>query len=154
MTAVGYGDPDAAALVEAVQEEYVVRYGERDATPVVPADFDPPAGTFLVAHLGDRPVASGAWRRREMTVLGESRVVEVKRMYVAPEGRRRGLARQVLAALEASARESGARAVVLETGVRQPEAIALYESCGYQRIPAYGHYKDDPLCVCFARRLG
>ena len=146
--------PDAAALVEEVQQEYVARYGGRDETPLEPTYFDPPQGAFFVGYLDDRPVATGAWRRRhDVVVGGSSETAEVKRMYVVPAVRGRGLARAMLAHLEATAREAGAEAMVLETGLAQPEAIALYESSGYAPIPGFGFYRDAPLSQCFARRL-
>lgn len=151
---VGFGHPDALLLVEAVQEEYVVRYGGRDETPLDPMMFEPPAGSFFVGYLDDRPVASGAWRRRgDVEACGTTDTAEVKRMYVDAAVRGRGLARQMLAHLERTAGESGARAIILETGTAQPEAIALYESSGYTRISNFGHYAWSPDNRCFARRL-
>jgi GNAT superfamily N-acetyltransferase len=147
-------DPDAALLVEEVQQEYVRRYGGRDETPIVPAYFEGPMGAFFVGHLDGVPVATGAWRRRtDVTVHGTTLTAEVKRMYVAPAGRSRGLARAMLAHLEDTARWAGAEVMVLETGIRQPEAIALYESAGYQPIAGFGFYKDAPLSRCMARSL-
>lgn len=75
-------------------------------------------------------------------------------MYVQPGSRRRGLARRLLAALEAAAVAQGARALRLETGLLQPEAVALYEISGYTRIPSYGRWADDPLTVCMEKPLG
>lgn len=146
--------PHAAVLVEGVQQEYVARYGGRDRTPLDPTYFEPPWGAFFVGYLDGRPVASGAWRRRrDVLVDGTDDTAEIKRMYVAREARRRGLARAMLAHLETTARRSGARVMVLETGLAQPEAIALYESSGYQPIPGFGFYRDAPLNRCFARAL-
>jgi GNAT superfamily N-acetyltransferase len=146
--------PDAAQLVEEVQGEYVARYGGRDETPIVPTYFEEPRGAFFVGYLDDRPVATGAWRRRsDVLVDGSSLTAEIKRMYVAPRARGRGLARSMLAHLEETARASGAEVMVLETGLRQPEAIALYESCGYLPIAGFGHYKVAPLSRCLARSL-
>ena len=147
--------PDAAALVTEVQQEYVVRYGSPDETPLDPAYFEPPQGAFFVGYLDGSPVATGAWRRRaDVVVDGTTATAEIKRMYVAAGARRRGLARAMLAHLEATACAAGAEAMVLETGLAQPEAIALYESAGYAPIPGFGFYKDAPLARCFARRLG
>lgn len=146
--------PDAHRLVEEVQEEYVVRYGGRDETPIDPAYFAEPMGAFFVGYLDDVPVATGAWRRRtDVVVDGSSATAEVKRMYVAAPGRRRGLARAMLAHLEDTARLAGAEVMVLETGIRQPEAIALYESSGYAPVPGFGFYRDSPISRCFARSL-
>ncbi|HEU5038108.1 MAG TPA: GNAT family N-acetyltransferase [Nocardioides sp.] len=150
---VGYGHPDALLLIEEVQAEYVVRYGGRDETPLDPLMFEPPAGSFFVAYAAGRPVATGAWRRSEVAALGTDRTAEIKRMYVTSAARGRGVARRMLAHLEVDAAAHGAEAVVLETGLAQPEAIALYESSGYTPIPAFGYYKDAPLSRCYARRL-
>jgi GNAT superfamily N-acetyltransferase len=146
--------PDAAFLVEEVQQEYVVRYGGRDETPLEPGYFEPPRGAFFVGYLDGRPVATGAWRRRhDVVVDGSDESAEIKRMYVAPSARGRGLARAMLAHLEQTARAAGAEVMVLETGLAQPEAIALYTSAGYQPIPGFGFYKDAALARCFARHL-
>lgn len=146
--------PDAALLVEEVQQEYVVRYGGRDETPLDPGYFDPPHGAFFVGYLGGRPVATGGWRRRsDVVVDGIREAAEIKRMYVVPAARHQGLARAVLAHLEETARQSGAGLMVLETGLEQPEALALYASSGYRPIPGFGFYKDSPLSRCLARRL-
>ena len=147
-------DPDAARLVEEVQAEYVVRYGSRDDTPLEPGYFEPPQGAFFVGYLADEPVATGAWRRRtDVTALGSADSAEIKRMYVAPAGRSRGLARAMLAHLEDTAREAGVEVMILETGTGQPEALALYASSGYEPIPGFGYYRDSPLNRCLARLL-
>lgn len=152
-----YAHPDVLRLVEEVQAVYVERYGGRDETPLDPAMFEPPLGSFFLGYLHDEPVATGAWRRTTAAAvpgLGPGAVVaEVKRMYVAPQAQRRGLARRMLAHLEATAAGSGVVALVLETGVAQPEAMALYESAGYVPIAGFGHYRDSPLSRCFARIL-
>jgi GNAT superfamily N-acetyltransferase len=146
--------PDAALLVEEVQEEYVRRYGGRDETPIDPTYFEEPMGAFFVGYRDDVPVATGAWRRRTDVQVDRTRqTAEVKRMYVAPGARRVGLARAMLAHLEGTARTAGAEAMVLETGMRQPEAIRLYVSAGYTPVPGFGYYKDAPLSRCFARSL-
>jgi GNAT superfamily N-acetyltransferase len=142
-----YDGPVAQQLIAAVQAEYVVRYGGPDETPVDGQEFVSPGGLFLVGYLDGQPVATGAFRRH---ADGE---LEIKRMYVVPEARGRGLSRVMLAALEDRARARGASRVVLETGHRQPEAISLYESSGYERIPGFGHYACEPLSVSFAKRL-
>lgn len=146
--------PDALRLIAEVQQEYVARYGGPDDTPIEPGYFDPPHGSFFLGYLEDEPVVTGAWRRRDDVVVeGTREAAEVKRMYVVPRARGRGLARRMLAHLEDTARDAGARVMVLETGLRQPEAIALYISAGYVPIPGFGYYKDAPLSRCFARVL-
>lgn len=144
---------DARLLVEAVQEEYVARYGSRDDSPIDPRDFEDPLGRFFVGYLGGVPVATGAWRRSSVRALGAEVTAEVKRMYVVPAAQRRGIARRMLAHLETTAAEAGIEALVLETGTKQPEAIELYLSSGYEPVPGFGHYRDSGLSRCFARRI-
>ena len=74
-------------------------------------------------------------------------------MYVAPQARGRGLGRAVLGALEQAARAVGYEFLRLETGAHQHEALGLYASAGFERIPCYGPYVKDPLSVCFRKRL-
>lgn len=150
---VGYGHPDVTALVARVQQEYVERYGGPDETPVDPAMFVPPEGLFLVAYVDGLPVGTGAWRRSPVRALGGSLAAEIKRMYVVPEQRGAGLARRILAELEATAAAAGHDLIVLETGLMQPEAIGLYESSGYLPIKRFGHYADSDLNRCFGKRL-
>ncbi|ROR89969.1 GNAT family N-acetyltransferase [Nocardioides aurantiacus] len=147
--------PDSQRLVEEVQQEYVVRYGGPDLTPLDASYFEPPLGSFFVGYLDGEPVATGAWRRRtDVAYAGTTATAEIKRMYVVEGARGRGLARAVLAHLERTAHEAGAEVMVLETGEKQPEAIALYESSGYREIPGFGFYADAPLSRCYARPLG
>jgi GNAT superfamily N-acetyltransferase len=151
---VDYEHPDAQALVAEVQQEYVTIYGEEDETPVQPADFRPPRGLFLVGYLDDRAVACGGWRAHDDGEDGlQAGDAELKRMYVVPAARRRGLARQLLAELERTAALAGRKRVVLETGAWQPEAIELYRSSGYHQIAGFGVYRDDPLARHFAKEL-
>lgn len=146
---------DGMRLVEEVQQEYVLRYGGRDDTPIDASVFEDPSGAFFVGYLDGGPVATGAWRlRSDVEALGSSRTAEIKRMYVVPAARGRALARAMLAHLESSARAAGAQVMILETGTAQPEAIALYGSSGYTAIPGFGYYSWSPENRCFARRLG
>src|SRR5687767_1686682 len=132
LRAVPYDDPLAQYLVEQVQQEYVQRYGGPDAAAVDPAEFRPPAGVFLVAEVDGVPAGCGAWRALP---AGQA---EIKRVYVEPPFRRRGLAQLIVAALEDGAARAGHGAVVLNTGQQQPEAIALYGRLGYSSVPGYG----------------
>jgi GNAT superfamily N-acetyltransferase len=75
-------------------------------------------------------------------------------MFTVEGARRRGISRVVLAHLEDRAAALGYRRLVLETGTAQPEALALYEASGWVRITAYGHYRDSPESICFAKELG
>jgi GNAT superfamily N-acetyltransferase len=141
-----FDSPAARTLIGEVQAEYVRRYGDGDATPVDPAEFAPPNGAFLIAYLDAVPAGCGGWRLNGADA-------EIKRMYVAPIARGRGVARRILAELEANARDVGLARIILETGDRQPEAITLYESSGYTRIPGFGVYRDEPGCQCYAKPL-
>ena len=144
----------AQALIAEVQAEYVERYGGPDNSPLDPATFDPPSGAFFVGYLGDVPVAMGGWRTRPDVVrLGGALSAEVKRMYVAPAGRRMGLARAMLAHLEETAAGAGADVMILETGTEQPEALALYASSGYELVEKFGHYSWSPKSRCYGKLL-
>jgi GNAT superfamily N-acetyltransferase len=148
-----YHDPDAVALTETVQRFYVDLYGGPDDSPVANEEFAPPAGAFFIGYLGDRPVAMGGWRFTSADVPGAVRPVEIKRMYVSDDVRRRGVARRMLEVLESTAAEAGADAVILETGRPQIAAIALYRANGYIDIPAFGHYAGWPQSVSLGKRL-
>jgi GNAT superfamily N-acetyltransferase len=147
VTPVRPDEPDALTLIELVQGEYVLRYGGRDEAPIDVAEFLPPAGLFLVARLDGAAAGCGGWRN-----LGDGRA-EIKRMFTAAEHRNRGVARAVLAELEHTAAAAGIKELVLETGTVQPEAIALYESSGYQPVDGFGYYAGRPLSRSFGKRV-
>ena len=143
--------PDAIALIGALNRELSGIYPEPGATHfgLDPADVAPGRGGFLVAYLDDRPVACGAVR------LTAPDTAELKRMYVEPSARGQGIGRRLVAALEQEAVSLGATQVVLETGIRQTAAIALYARCGYRPIALYGEYNASPgTSVCLGRELG
>jgi GNAT superfamily N-acetyltransferase len=142
-----YDHPVAHDLVEQVQEEYVRRYGGRDAAVVDAAEFLPPLGIFLVAEIDGEPAGCGAWR-----VLSPG-VAEIKRVYVVPRFRRRGLAQVVVGALEDGAASAGHTSVVLNTGQEQPEALALYADLGYGPIEGFGIYACSPGAVFLGKDL-
>ena len=143
-----YDGPVAQELIAAVQQEYVARYGGPDDSPVDPDEFAPPYGCFVVAYDGVEAVATGGLRKSD-----DEGAMEIKRMYVKPQWRGRGLSRVVLADLEQRARDLGATRIVLETGEKQPEAIRLYETSGYERIDGFGHYACSPMSVSFGKTL-
>ncbi|TNC20309.1 GNAT family N-acetyltransferase [Amycolatopsis alkalitolerans] len=145
-----FDHPDAVKLIDGVQREYVTRYGGPDETPVDPAEFALPQGIFLVGYLDGVPVACGGWRAHETPRPGDA---EIKRMYVVESARGKGFARAVLAELERTAREAGHRRAVLETGMKQPEALALYESSGYVGIRGFGHYRHETLSRYYGKEL-
>ncbi|TDB74994.1 GNAT family N-acetyltransferase [Micromonospora sp. KC723] len=146
--ALAFDSPVAQSLIRAALADLGQRYGgSGDDTPVDAAEFVPPRGAFLVAYLDGRPVGCGGWRSH-----GDD-TAELKRMYTDPAARGRGVARAVLAAVEESARHHGRKRIILECGDRQPEAIAMYTSAGYERIPNFGFYADAPGCLSFGRVL-
>ncbi|MFD4657555.1 GNAT family N-acetyltransferase [Kitasatospora sp. NPDC058444] len=150
----GYAHPDAQLLSAEVQQEYVRRYGGPDDTVLRPEDFEAPAGLFMIAYLDGRPVACGGWRAKQAGPSGlRDGDAELKRMFVIPAARGRGLARAVLGRLERTAIEAGRTRFILETGTEQPEAIALYTSEGYAAIRKFGIYKDHEQSICLGKEL-
>ena len=151
---VAYDSPDATALTEQAQLFYVEIYGGPDGTPFTLEEFAPPKGRFYVGYLGDRPVAMGGWRFSPVVApAGATRPAEIKRMFVRPDVRRQGLARRLLAALEATALQAGADWMILETGAPQVAAVAFYRSCGYVDIAPFGFYADKPSVVSLGKPL-
>ena len=152
-------DPAGARFERDVLAEYEVLYAddvEADAADPAFDDQDaadpdamtPPRGSFFVAYLDGEPVACGGFRPYE----GDT--AEIKRMYVVPEQRGRGWSRVVLAAIEDAALAVGYTRLRLETGTRQPAALHLYTSSGYEPIERYGVYKAYESSRCFEKRLG
>jgi len=132
--------PPASDLVAAMIAEMAPLYGPIDAPHLpsaTPADFAPPRGTFLVGFdHASSPLCCGG-------VKGlEADVAEIKRMYVVPEARGRGVAKMLLAALEDAARDLGYTVARLDTGPRQPHAQRMYEAAGYAPI---GNFNRNPL---------
>jgi ribosomal protein S18 acetylase RimI-like enzyme len=151
-----YDDPDALLLTAEVQQYYTRLYGGADTT-VDPLEFVAPNGLFVVAYVDDEPVACGGWRRRGIDGDPDPALrpgdTEIKRMYVREAHRGRGYARAVLAELERTAMAAGGRRMVLETGLPQSDAIALYRSAGYEPMPVFGHHRDSPTVRCYAKPL-
>ena len=141
--------PEAVALIAALTAELSGRYDfpACGAGHFRPEDVRVAGAAFVVGRLTGRAVACGAFRPLETGIC------EIKRMFVEPEFRGRGFSRIVLAELERLAVRDGYSTARLETGDRQPEAIALYERVGYCRISGFGPYADRARSVCFERRL-
>jgi putative acetyltransferase len=100
----------------------------------------------------------GAFDGKELLGCGAIKLLdndcgEIKRMYVSPEARGKGVGHEILQALEAIAGTAGISVLRLETGVHQPEALHLYESSGYLRIEPFGEYEFDPLSVFLEKRI-
>ncbi|KAG8679354.1 hypothetical protein FRC08_017033 [Ceratobasidium sp. 394] len=154
-----WSDPVGAALRDAQQAELDIRYGEPGKEPGIKPTADNIA-LFLVAYpiliidgsptpdtvrLESTPVACGSLRD-----LGDG-YMEIKRMYAVPNVRGTGAALSVLLALERYARAIGIKALKLETGDRQQDAMRFYERHGYISIPKFGHYKDVPWSHCYEK---
>jgi len=139
-------DPDFKALVKLLDADLAERDG---ADHVFYSQFNKidKIRHAVVCYENDRPIGCGAIK------AFNDEAMEVKRMYVSPDGRNKGIATRVLTALETWAHELGYAQCVLETGKRQPEAIALYEKNGYQRTENYGQYVGVENSVCFAKVL-
>jgi putative acetyltransferase len=140
--------PTCLRLIEQLSAELGERYGDDGGAN----SYDPhqplaSGAAFFLARIEGQPVGCGAIRPLEPGVG------EVKRMFVVPGARGRGISRLILREIESVAMEMGYGCLRLETGIRQPEAIALYESAGYRRVPPYGYYRDDPLSVCFEKLI-
>jgi putative acetyltransferase len=139
--------PAAMCLLLQLMQELTRRYPEEGTDTPVPDGIAGDKGAFVIAWYDDKPAGCGALR--EML----PGIAEVKRMYVASPMRRYGIGRKVLQKLEALARTFDYHTLCLETGTRQPEAIALYESAGFVRIACYGQYADNPYSICFEKRI-
>lgn len=141
--------PAVQQLIAALDAELSGRYPEAGATHfrLDPEEVGPGRGVFLVLRDGDSAIGCGAIRRLD------ARTAEIKRMFVVPDRRGQGLGGVVLGALEAAARALGVTRLVLETGVRQPEAIALYRRFGFSGIPPFGEYIGSELSVCLGKEL-
>lgn len=144
------GHLDAVPMRVAMRDELAALYeGEafhRTAWPE--EDFVPPDGRFLIGYVGTAPVAIGGYRRVD------DDTAQVHRVYVRPEARGHGHAGRMMSRIESMAAAAGYRTLRLATGVKQEIAAALYESRGFERIPRFAPYEDDPLMRCYAKRIG
>ena len=142
--------PDAARLIAALNAELEAMFPEPGAThfSLSGAQVEAGDGAFIVAHLDGVAVGRGAVRRLDAATA------ELKRMYVDPSARGRGIGREIVEALEREARMLGITKIVLETGTRLAPAIKLYEAMGYARIPLFGEYLSSPnTSLCFGKSL-
>ena len=139
--------PSVMALIAALDGELTGRYGLAETQKIVTLDFAEPGSAFFVAKIEGREVGCGGLRPLEPGVG------EIKRMFVVRDARGAGVAKAILAEIEVEARRVGYKVLRLETGARQPEALALYEGAGFHPIPCYGRFADDPLSLCFEKRL-
>ena len=150
ITRAALTDDVSRALVAELNAELSAAYSEPGANHfgLGPEEVAEGRGAFLVVRLDGTPVGCGAVR------LLDAATGELKRMYVAPAARGTGLGRRLVEALEAEARALGARRLVLETGIRQQAALALYRAAGFRPIPLYGEYLLSPqTSICLGKEL-
>jgi putative acetyltransferase len=152
MITIAKEDPrseDVSRLLSAFVDEVKKRY---DSPPADVGIFDPelvsvPGSVFLVARRDGNAVGCGA------LVPMDEYCVEVKRMFVAKGARGLGIATMILAELERLSREFDYDVMRLETGIKQPESIALYGKAGFYRIPNFPPFENDLSAVCFEKRI-
>jgi GNAT superfamily N-acetyltransferase len=138
---------DFRALVDDLDAELAIRDGDEHAFYSQFNKIDA-LKHCIVAYENGIAVGCGALKHLSVDTA------EVKRMFTTEPARGKGIASRVLQALEAWAAELSYAKVILETGKKQPEAIALYEKSGYHRIPNYGQYLDKDNSVCFEKGIG
>jgi len=138
--------PGVRALLTASEEAMHALYPAEANFMLDVAGLMAPEVTFLVARLHGEPVGCGAVARRDGWA-------EIKRLFVAPRARGRGLSKRLLAALEAEAVSRGIGTVMLETGDLQPEALGLYRSTGYVERGPFADYPAGPPSMFFEKRL-
>jgi len=139
--------PDVVPMIEALDALMTSLYPAESNHFLDIAALSEPSVTFLVVRAGDEAVGCGA-------ILSDPRGWgEVKRMYVRPDQRGRGIGKRVLAELEAVARDASQRLLRLETGIHNAEAIALYRRAGFTERSAFGDYAPDPLSVFMEKRV-
>ncbi len=137
---------DFVALVKLLDADLAIRDGEDHAFYDQFNKIDSIKNT-VVCYAENIPVGCGAFKPFEKVS------VEIKRMYTLPQQRGKGFASFILNELEAWATELGYTSAVLETGIKQPEAIALYKKNGYKRIENYGQYAGVENSLCFEKKL-
>jgi putative acetyltransferase len=144
-----FGTPITQAMADAQQRELTERHHGSPGSGAMPSReyFQPPDGTFLVAFEDGEAIGCGGVGR-----LAEA-VGELRRMYVLPAHRGKGLGRALLVALEDAARDLGYMTMRLETGNEAPEALGLYTSSGYEPVPCWGPFATDPKSRCFEKQL-
>jgi len=130
-------------------DEQVERYGYADPAEAEPTKYISPHGLFLVGYLGSRPVTGGGYR----TYDPETHTIEIKKMYTCRDLRGRGLGRLMLTELELQATQAGAKRAILETGVRNTGALALYTSMGYVPTSSYMDNRDPEINRAFIKDL-
>jgi putative acetyltransferase len=140
--------PEVHALLRQSDAYFASLYPTESNHLVDAAALSVPNVRFVVARSGGAAIGCGA------LVLGSDGEAELKRMFVAPEARGRRIGSQILEALESAGKAKGVRVIRLETGVRQPESLALYRRHGYTERGPFGKYERDPLSRYFEKWIG
>jgi len=139
--------PDAVALIEELDAHLGALYAVESRHGFSVEKLLRDGVRFFVTRDDGRPAGCGG------VLLVGREYAEVKRMYVRPAFRGRGFGRLMLDHLVEDARRHGLTVVRLETGIHQREAIALYEQAGFHQIPPFGPYREDPVSLCYEKRL-
>ena len=144
-----FDSDDARRLVAALDTHLAGLYPpeQRFGPNLRPEHLGSGRGAFVIARADGVAVGCGALRKLDETTA------ELKRMYVEPEVRGRGVGKAILDHLERTARALGARRLVLETGTFQTEAIGLYRRAGFDPIDCFGEYSTSPTSLCFEKEV-
>lgn len=137
---------DFLKLIQALDQDLIARYGKTNVH-LTPCHEIQQIKQLILVYVEEKAVGCGAIR------FYSPNVIEIKRMYVLPNYRGKGIASQILQALEQWAKELNATQCILETGTKQPEAIALYQKYGYQKRASYASCVDQYNCA-FEKALG
>jgi GNAT superfamily N-acetyltransferase len=152
---IEYGTPAAAVLLDQMDAEMGALYGDiRETRDPRMAEL---VGIALEVHPEQMVAAVGAFDGDELVGHAALRPLEdsleVKRVFVRADHRGQGISKRLMLELEAIARERAVRSLVLQTGDRQVEALALYEKLGYALIPRFGLYEPIPFFLCYGKSL-
>lgn len=139
---------DALALIGELDAHLSGLYAPENRHGLSVAALQDETVTFLIARLDGIAVGCGAVK------FFNGDYAEVKRMYVLPQWRGRGVAQALLTDLERLSHQNGFRVLRLETGIHQPEAVNLYEGMGFLRCDPFGKYTDDGVSLCYEKTLG
>jgi len=144
--------PDARALIGELDELLTPMYDASDRHGYSVDKLKRQGVHFFVVRCGGEPAGCGGVQIVD-AAANDIPYGELKRMYVRPRFRGQGLGRRLVHHLTDVVRAHGLDVVRLETGIHQTEAIALYESCGFGRIPPFGDYFESPVSLCYEKRL-
>lgn len=138
---------DGRAMIDELERYFNSVYGEYDGYGASPEQMIADNVAFFVLREDDQAAACGGIK------LYGTEYGELKRIFVRPGYRGKGYGRRIVDQLAVHAQQNGINILRLETGVHQPEAIAMYERLGFERIPQLGNYPTDPLSVYFEKQL-